>query len=84
MNMEDLKKEEVVKENSLALKAFDSEESNLDEEQVAFLAKIFKKLFKQKGFNKKGACCKMWSTDKSPSGYYKFDKTNHMFKYFPI
>lgn len=46
MNMEDLKKEEVIKENSLALKAFDSEESNLDEEQVAFLAKIFKKLFK--------------------------------------
>lgn len=42
MNMYDLEKEKVSKEKSLALKAYDSEESDLNEEQVAFLAKILK------------------------------------------
>jgi len=48
MNMDDLKKEEMLNEKSMALKESDEEESDLDDEHMAFLAKNFKKFLKRK------------------------------------
>lgn len=48
INMKDLKKVKFNKEKSLALKASDGEESELDGTQVIFLAKNFKKLFRKR------------------------------------
>ncbi|KAH0688951.1 hypothetical protein KY289_016309 [Solanum tuberosum] len=47
MNMDGLKKEEVFNDKSLALKVSDGEESDLDEDQIAFLAKSFNKYIKK-------------------------------------
>lgn len=51
MNMKDLKNDKVIREKSLALKASDGEKSNLDEEQLTFLIKNFRK------FLTKGKTC---------------------------
>lgn len=48
VNMEDLKRDEVVKEKSLVLRTYNSDESNLDEEQGGFITKNLKKFFKKK------------------------------------
>jgi len=44
-------KEETKKERDLALKALESDGSNLDKEEMATLAQKFKKLFKKAGWN---------------------------------
>ncbi|MCD9643748.1 hypothetical protein HAX54_031417 [Datura stramonium] len=47
--------EDGFKENSLALKVSDSDELDIDDDQIAFLAKKLKKLLKkEKDYNKKG------------------------------
>lgn len=48
MHMDDLKRDEITKEKSLALKVYDSDESELDQEHVPFIIKNFKKFFKKK------------------------------------
>lgn len=91
MNMEGQKKETVTGEKSLALKAaYDDEGLDLDEDQIAFLAKNFKKfLRKGKGKDKwetgnrkwsEDSESKKWSDDKNQSGCYKFGKMNHHIK----
>lgn len=63
MNIEGQKKEMVAGEKSLALKvASDDEGSYLDEDQIAFLAKNFKKfLRKEKGRDKREIGSRKWS-----------------------
>lgn len=82
--MDDLKKKELYKECSLALKASDSEKSDLTEEQVSFLAKKFKKFCKKrKAYDKRGTSRKMQFNDKSQTGCYKYEKTDHIIKECP-
>jgi len=84
MNMDVLKKVEVFNDKSLGLKVSDGEESDLDEDQIAFLAKSFKKYIKKgKGVDKKETSNKKWSNEKSFSGCYKCGKANHHVKVCP-
>lgn len=54
MNIENFKRGKGNKEKSLALKVFDSEGSDLDNEQVTFITKHFKKFMKKgKRYDKK-------------------------------
>lgn len=48
MDMDDLKRDEIAKEKSLALKASYSDESKRDEEQLSFITKNFKRFLNKK------------------------------------
>ncbi|XP_049362935.1 uncharacterized protein LOC125827660 [Solanum verrucosum] len=84
MNMDDLKKEQMLNEKSMALKVSDEEEFDLDDKQMAFLEKNFKKfLRKGKGNERKETSTKKWSNEKSQFGCYKCGKIDHHIKDCP-
>lgn len=63
MSIDEVKRDKAAKKNSLALKEFDSDESKLDQEQVAFITSNFSKFFKKMSSNKKQTGSKKWSND---------------------
>lgn len=65
MNMNNFKKVET-KDKSLALKASESDDSDLDEEQLTFIIKNFRKFFKKDGRNdRKGTSSRRLSNERS-------------------
>lgn len=72
------------KEKSLALKASDSDETKLNEEQVAFIRKNFIKIFKKKSSNKKEIGSKNRCNDNTQAGFYNYCKTNHQIRNCPL
>ncbi|WMV38147.1 hypothetical protein MTR67_031532 [Solanum verrucosum] len=66
MNIDDLKNEEMLSDKTLALKVSDGEDSEYDEDEIAYLAKGCKKyLRKGKGYEKKETNHKKWVNDES-------------------
>ena len=79
-------KEEAKRDRGLALKALESDDSDLDIEEIAMVTRKFKKFFKKSEGNiKKGSTRKPQNSDHDKfSGCFRCEKPNHIVKNCPI
>ena len=79
-------KEETRKDQGLALKVVESDDSDLDDEVISIITRTFKKFVKKPKENfKKGITSKTRSSDRDQtSGCFRCGKLDHIVKYCPM
>jgi len=79
-------KEEIKKDRGLALKAMGTDDSDLNEEEMALVTHELKKIFKKVGKSiKKGSTSRAMNSDQDQaSGCFRCGKHDHIAKYCPM
>lgn len=76
-------KEESKKDRGIALKALESDNSEMDDEELAMFTRRFKKMFKRSNF-KKGSSSKTKKADRDQIGCFRCGKHDHIVKNCPL